>query len=181
FIGLHPYYYRLLNPEENYPVATDENSMEIDTPEAKKPNKYAFPNFVDLIGHFFRHSQQSATTWTAQESVVADLMPPEVFAIAVSFCRRVGLMEALSNEEVVVDEDWERKLDAAVERDEGVRHKIRTYFSKLEEENSYILNRFMEVAWLGMVWEGSGLDSIRDVWTDLVGVVPERSWKNSVQ
>ncbi|CUS10715.1 unnamed protein product [Tuber aestivum] len=179
--GLHPYYHRLLNPEENFPVAADENSMEIDTPHAKGPSKYAFPVFSDLIDHFFPHSQQNATTWTTQESLVADLMPPEVFEIAVSFCRRVGLMEALSNEEVVVDEDWERKLDAAVERDEGVRHKVRTYFSKLEEENSRVLGRFMEVAWLGMVWDGSGLGGVRDVWVDLVSVVPERSWKNSVQ
>jgi len=155
--------------------------MEISVPGDEGPNKYAFPIFSELIGHFFPHSQKNATTWTAQESLVAGLMPPEVFTTAVSFCRRVGLMEALSNEYVVVDEDWERKLDAAVERDEGVRNKIRTYFSKLEEENSCMLSRFMEVAWLGMVWDGSGLDGVRDVWVDLVGVVPERSWKNSVQ
>ncbi|PWW76166.1 ARM repeat-containing protein [Tuber magnatum] len=179
--GLHPYYYRLLNPEENYPITTDKDPMDIDTPASKGPNKYAFPVFSDLIKHFFPHSQQNATTWTAQESLVAGLMPPEVFATAVSFCRRVGLMEALSNEEIVVDEDWERKLDAAVERDEGVRHKVRTYFRKLGEENSCMLNRFMEVAWLGMIWDGSGLDGVRGVWVDLVGVVSERSWENSVQ
>ena len=155
--------------------------MEISVPEDGGPNKYAFPIFSDLINHFFPHSQKNATTWTAQESLVAGLMPPEVFATAVSFCRRVGFMEALSNEDVVVDEDWERKLDVAVERDEGVRHKVRAYFNKLGEENSSMLNRFMEVAWFGMVWDGSGLDGVRDVWVDLVGVVPERSWKNSVQ
>lgn len=35
-------------------------------------------------------------------------------------------MEALSNEDVVMEEDWEKRLDAAAQRDESGRHKVRT-------------------------------------------------------
>lgn len=99
-------------------------------------------------------------------------MPPEVFSTALAFVRRVAFMEALDGEEVLVDEDWERKLDIAVERDSKIRVKLRTYFQRLAVENPRALERFMVVAWEGMVHESTGVEGVRDVWVELVGVVP---------
>lgn len=155
--------------------------MELDTPETKKRDKYAFPSFPETVDYFFNDVQQNAITWATQGGLVANLMPSEVFSTALSFARRVGFMEALGGEDVVVDEDWERKLDAAVERDEGVREKVRAYCRLLGEQRGGILQRFMEVAWLGMVWDGVGLEGVREVWVGLVGVVPEEMWIGSVQ
>jgi proteasome component ECM29 len=92
----HPYYYRLLNPEERCPLQLDGNFMEIDTLETKKRDKYAFPSFSEIVDYFFNDIQQNAITWAAQKNLVANLMPSEVFATALLFARRLGFMEALA-------------------------------------------------------------------------------------
>lgn len=81
-------------------------------------------------------------------------------------------MEALDGEEVLVDEDWERKLDIAVERDNQIRSKLQTYFRSLIAEKPRVLMTFMDAAWEGMVYEGVGIEGVRDIWVELVGVVP---------
>lgn len=175
YIGLHPYYYRLLNPEEKFPAysAQTADAMDIDPhPPAEKHDKLAFPSFADVTNYFFNDVQHHTTTWGPGDKLVAGMMPLEVFATALGFVRRVAFMEALDGEEVLVDEDWERKLDIAVERDDKVRSKLRAYFQRLAADHPRLLARFMSVAWEGMVYEGIGVEGVRDVWAELVGVVP---------
>lgn len=125
-----------------------------------------------MTDYFFNGAQHHATTWGPGDKLVSGMMPLEVFATALAFVRRVAFMEALDGEEVLVDEDWERKLDIAVERDDKIRTKLRAYFKLLAEDHPRLLERFMSVAWEGMVYEGVGIEGVRDVWVELVGVIP---------
>lgn len=176
-VGLHPYYYRLLNPEEKLPAyaAQTSDAMEIDVGNRgnfHKRDKFAFPSFPNALDYFFNNIHQNTTTWGPGDILVANLMPPEVFSTALTFVRRVAFMEALDGEEVLVDEDWERKLDIAAERDDKIREKLRVYFRILYKENPRALERFLTVAWEGMVYGDIGVEGVRDVWVELVGVVP---------
>lgn len=125
-----------------------------------------------MTDYFFNGAQHHATTWGPSDKLVSGMMPLEVFATALAFVRRVAFMEALDGEEVLVDEDWERKLDIAVERDDKIRTKLRAYFKLLAADHPRLLERFMSVAWEGMVYEGVGIEGVRDVWVELVGVIP---------
>lgn len=148
--------------------------MEVDLDNQRAPNKkdkFAFPSFSVILEYFF-NTQHNAITWGPDDLLVTKSMPVEVFSTALAFVRRVAFMEALDGEEILVDEDWERKLDTAVERDDKVREKLRVYFRRLSKEKPGILEQFMRVAWEGMVYEGTGVEGVRDVWVELVGVVP---------
>lgn len=156
--------------------------MDIDPhPPAEKYNKFAFPSFADVTDYFFNSVQHHATTWGPGDKLVSGMMPLEVFATALAFVRRVAFMEALDGEEVLVGEDWERKLDIAVERDDKIRTKLRAYFKRLAEDHPRLLERFMSVAWEGMVYDGIGVEGVRDVWAELVGVVPEAMLEGFVE
>ncbi|EAW15874.1 ECM29 family proteasome component [Aspergillus fischeri NRRL 181] len=130
--GLHPYWYRLLNPSRDRKwlasTATDETDQAW----------YNFPTFSDATG-FLLGSPESA-----RSAVAPALSAPEALSgpyrtalpVAIAFLRNILLWESLSASGNIMDieQDWDVKLDVLLTSDEGARQGLKQYMQSSDKE-----------------------------------------------
>jgi proteasome component ECM29 len=174
-VALHPYYYRLVNPEVSIPtLANAESKMGIDRPTAE--DKFGFPRFSQLILYFFSNNNSLPASFGSGINLVAGKLPPKSFAASLSFVKRIAIWEALGSEqqaEIKIDEDWDRNVDSIVETDEASRSLVEAFLAKQLEINPLVMTTLLDVAWEGMVYAGEGVGDVRNIWNDLAILVPQ--------
>lgn len=169
FKALHPYYYRLINPEAALPLIA-ESEMEIDQEEATE-SKYEFPAFAPLVLYLFSPDRQVPTSSGTRFGI--SRLPAKSFASAISFCKAIGIWEGMpasSRDSIKIDEDWARSIDAAI-LDDSIRLAIEGYFA--ENSQRHALSLLLNEAWTAMVAGNEGLDGVRNIWKELSSLVPQ--------
>lgn len=153
--GLHPYWYRLLNPSKDG-IGTVSTSTDVE----QNP-RYEFPRFQDLPVVFGMFPQ----------SVHAQLAPAEyvgAFAPAVRFHRHLLIWEAFSRAQIPVqiDQEWEHRLDTLLRSDEPARFALREYIRHHTEHD--VIRLFLDSALDGLLSKKG--TAATDCGTDFVDV-----------
>ncbi|TGZ79375.1 ARM repeat-containing protein [Ascodesmis nigricans] len=168
--ALHPYYYRLINPEAAVPVSDSESEMDVAT--AMPPeNKYMFPELVPLVSFLLSPDRKVPETFT--NTVGNTKLPPKAFSAALSLCKTIAIWEGRPHDcwnSIKIDEDWARNTDATI-FDEGIRPSIEANFS--EDRQLHTFEVLLDCAWAGMVTDDEGLDGVRNTWNELATLVPQ--------
>ncbi|KAI9759437.1 MAG: proteasome component M29 [Chaenotheca gracillima] len=132
--GLDPNWFQMLNPTPDGSLLGASQS---------KDKKYAFPNFSTLLSTFSFFSSPEALEFEQME-VESDNVPdtlrktePVLFSSAVSYCRRILLNELLAGTDshIVVDTDWERKIDVVATTDETARTELSRRLRSLSSQD----------------------------------------------
>lgn len=167
-VALHPYYYRLVNPEASIlAVKNAESEMDVDGVE----DKFAFPRFEPLVAYFFAAHHTLPASFGEAGNLIAGKLPAKSFAAALAFAKRIAIWESLGTQQldIKIDEDWDRNVDAVIDTDESARAKVEAFLAKQEASVTTLL----DVAWEGMVYDGEGVDHVRSVWNELAVLVPQ--------
>jgi proteasome component ECM29 len=95
------------------------------------------------------------------------------FPHAVSYCRRMLLLQALENPEAPIsnDADWERQLDVLLRTDKISREKIKNHMKQIDQD---VLSIYFSAAFEGMLWnEGNGLLDCGKSFVELGSLAPK--------
>jgi proteasome component ECM29 len=95
------------------------------------------------------------------------------FPYAVSYCRRMLLLQALENPESPIsnDADWERQLDVLLRTDKTSREKIKIHMKEIDQD---VLSIYLSTAFEGMLWnEGNGLQDCGKSFVELGSLAPK--------
>ena len=148
--GLHPYWYRLLNPtnEDHFPSGTSFQAP-----------KYDPPSFPELMDKFFGPESMWDVT---NDNSTLDLT--SAYIPALKFCRCTLLHQALTATKghPIIDSDWERNIDALITNDEDARSSLKEYFgnystsSTESQEAPRALKMYLQATFNGMISSGGG-------------------------
>ncbi|KAL4896414.1 proteasome component [Aspergillus ambiguus] len=119
--GLHPYWYRLINPSKDKKWVTS-------VTEETRASWFRFPSFSEAAG-FLIGSQPSPSL---NGTPATEMLPgpyKNAFAPTISFLRDVLLWEAFSEAGIrtEIEQDWDIKLDMLLTSDEKARDSLRRY------------------------------------------------------
>ena len=95
------------------------------------------------------------------------------FPHAVSYCRRMLLLQALENPKSPIsnDADWERQLDVLLRTDKMSREKIKIHMKEIDQD---VLSIYLSAAFEGMLWnEGNGLQDCGKSFVELGSLAPK--------
>ena len=166
--GLHPYWYRMLNPIRN------DDSMK------QGWNQTKLPSFHELIQRLF--GTESICYLSSKQ-----IKRRAAFTPALTFCRNVLLHEALTSINIppVMDVDWERNIDALIANNEDAREKLKIYFRNLSTSSLVVrgnpdaLYIYLQAAFVGLVSDNSE-DAGRagDYFLETCSLVPKSTYTN---
>lgn len=171
--ALHPYYYRLINPDAAVPEVVDvfdDDGMEIE--EEPKKDKFAFPQFAPLLNYLFSPLRKLPPSFNGPFFGVSRL-PQKSFSAALLLLKSIAIWESLPSDirdNIKIDEDWVHNTDATI-ADESTRPAIETFFANPAQADA--VQTLLEEAWTGMTTGNEGLDSVRNFWADLAALVPQ--------
>ena len=144
--GLHPYWYRMLNPVK------DKKWMDPASKEFETSGRYAFPRFRDLI-----------TTW----GMLPELLGLErslgpffhLFMAALRLIRYIFLWEAFSTSQISIsiDEGWEDHLDTIFLSNRTARSAVKKY---IQDNDLNVIRLFLDNALDGLLLN-NGDDSVQ--------------------
>ena len=164
--GLDPYWHRLLNPKKDGAdtgAATDISG------------KATFPAFPALMDRLFGPE----ASWNISSTHIAS-----AYATALSFCRNVLLHQALvtANSPPILDDEWERNIDALITNDQDARRKVTSFFHA-QTHNVVNFHRslqtYLQACFRGLVAQSSGnLSRCGDFLLELVGFLPADEYIN---
>ncbi len=148
--GLDPYWYRLLNPN---------NDDDVPSEKSLQAPKYNFPGFPALMEKIFG----PGSAWDASNDKNS-LGLANAYIPALTFCRCTLFHQALTATEKppIIDSDWERNIDALIANDEDARISLKEYFRKYStssNENqaaSGALQMYLRASYFGMISSGGG-------------------------
>lgn len=171
-VALHPYHYRLVNPEASIQAiknAVESEEMDVDVPAGE--NKFDFPRFADLVTYFFTAHHTLPASFGGGGNLIAGKLPPKPFAAVLAFTKRITIWEALGQQQldIKIDEDWDRNVDTIIDTDESARTQVEDF---LRQQDAGVVTTFLDVAWEGILYDGEGVDIIKNIWTDLAVLVP---------
>lgn len=140
--GLHPYWYRMINPRGNNSPG---EIFGVGDPD--------LPSFPDLVDRFFG----SEAGWNI--SALGDSRLSNAYMAALDLCRCTLLHQALSKVKgpPVVDADWERNIDALVANDEESREGLRGFFRNQMTEDKAVskgIRHYLLASVVGMTAQG---------------------------
>lgn len=95
------------------------------------------------------------------------------FPHAVSYCRRMLLLQALESPESPIsnDADWERQLDVLLRTDKISREKVKNHMKGTDQD---VLSVYLSAAFEGMLWnEGNGLQDCGRSFVELGSLAPK--------
>jgi proteasome component ECM29 len=171
-VALHPYYYRLMNPEASLSGAkVVDESMDIDGLE----DKFAFPKFSELVSYFFSAQHVLPRSYSTSTNLIDGRLPAKSFAAALALVKRIAIWEAQGTQqvEIKVDEDWDRSVDMIISTDELSRGRVENLLKELLYSDPSIVTTLLGMAWEGMIDAGEGVDGARNVWNDLAVLAPQ--------
>ncbi|KAH3247679.1 hypothetical protein KXW31_001125 [Aspergillus fumigatus] len=130
--GLHPYWYRLLNPSK------DRKWVASTAADETEQAWYNFPTFSDAT-RFLLGSPESARSAVAPALSASEALSGPyrtALPVAIAFLRNILLWEALSASEniIEIDQDWDVKLDVLLTSDEGARRGLKQYMQSSDKE-----------------------------------------------
>jgi len=171
-VALHPYHYRLVNPEASLQTiknAVQSEEMDVDVPAGA--NKFDFPRFADLVTYFFTVHHTLPASFGGGGNLIAGKLPPKPFASVLAFVKRIAIWEALGQQQldIKIDEDWDRNVDTITDTDEAARTQVENF---LQQQDASVVTTLLDVAWGGMLYDGEGVDTIKNTWNELAVLVP---------
>ncbi|QGA15725.1 hypothetical protein EYB26_003385 [Talaromyces marneffei] len=110
--GLHPYWYRMLNPVRGVSSSTNLEDLP----------QYKFPSFQQAVQLLVKLGDSDASPSSLHG----------VIAPAVRFCKNLLVWEALSKTQapIDIDQEWEYKLETLLRSDAQMRHGVREIISR---------------------------------------------------
>ncbi|RAO70304.1 uncharacterized protein BHQ10_006316 [Talaromyces amestolkiae] len=135
--GLHPYWYRMLNPVRGAPSST---KLE-DLPQ------YKFPSFQQAAQLLVKLGDSDPSKSDSRG----------VIAPAVRFCKNLLVWEALSKTQapIDIDQEWEYKLETLLRSDAQMRHGVRDIIS---QQSNSVMTTWLNSALTGVI-RSTGLQS----------------------
>lgn len=146
--GLHPYWYRLLNPRKIGPPLASAS------PDLMHDPWYSFPTFAEMTRFLFGSFDQGENS--AAQNLPASLTLSgtynNAFPPAVTFLRNILLWESFSKFgiKVEIEHDWDYKLEVLLSSDEQARLALRRYIQASDKEAVTV---FLKNALDGLVFE----------------------------
>ncbi|KAF4163307.1 hypothetical protein CNMCM6936_000934 [Aspergillus lentulus] len=129
--GLHPYWYRLLNPSKDRKWFASAAADETDQPW------YSFPTFSDAT-RFLLGPPATGRAVAPALSAPEALSGPyrTALPVALEFLRNILLWESLSASGNImeIEQDWDVKLDVLLTSDEGARRGLKQYMQSSDKE-----------------------------------------------
>ncbi|KAE8324158.1 proteasome stabiliser-domain-containing protein [Aspergillus sergii] len=126
--GLHPYWYRLLNPTKDKVWFTSATAD-------SRSSWFKFPNFPETA-RFLLGS--TASTMVPGLSAAEILSGPykEAFNYTITFLRNILLWESFSGSNISteIEQDWDIKLDVLLTSDEQARCAVKRYIQTSDKE-----------------------------------------------
>ena len=126
--GLHPYWFRLLNPTKDQKWAATATS------EKRDESWFEFPSFAEAT-RFLLNSDED------DSSALQLLSGPykNAFVPAISFLRNTLLWEAFSTSSVStdLDEEWDYKLEIQLATNEQARLAVKQYLSNTAKDSTF--------------------------------------------
>ncbi|KAJ6092920.1 hypothetical protein N7486_008209 [Penicillium sp. IBT 16267x] len=131
--GLHPYWFRLLNPTKD-----EKWSAAAATPK-RDESWFEFPTFAGATRFLLGSEEQDDTLATQALSTSQLLTGPykNAFVPAISFLRNALLWEAFSAAGIIttdLDDDWDYKLEVQLSTSEDARSAVRKYIRNSAKE-----------------------------------------------
>ncbi|KAK1143793.1 proteasome component M29 [Aspergillus melleus] len=144
--GLHPYWYRLLNPGKDkkwFASVTDDS----------RAMWFNFPSFSEVTRFLFG-SEASAGVPGLSATEILSGPYKQAFTPAVTFLREILLWEAFSKSNIAatIEQDWDVKLDVLLSTDEQARSAVRKHI-QISDKGAVLL--FLSSALAGLVGESS--------------------------
>ncbi|KAL4808560.1 proteasome stabiliser-domain-containing protein [Aspergillus unguis] len=138
--GLHPYWYRLLNPtqENKTTVASSGTSGEV-------TSYFDFPSFIEATNFLLFTVAPDNHEFGMFSGRYRDS-----FAPAMTFLRNILFWKSLSaaNMEIEIEQDWESKLDLMLSSDENARSALKRHMQSNDQE---MVGRFLKSTLMGLV------------------------------
>ncbi|CEN61536.1 hypothetical protein ASPCAL08190 [Aspergillus calidoustus] len=149
--GLHPYWYRLLNPIKDRKWEATSSSSDGES----RNSWFNFPSFLDATNFLLFTVVQGGTT-----SGIFSGRYKNSFAPAISFLRNILVWKALQSSGISmeIEQDWDSKLDMMLATDETARKALKEYM-KSNVQGS--VSMFLEGALIGLVDESQNQESRR--------------------
>jgi proteasome component ECM29 len=146
--------------------------IDVDVPPSPVENKFAFPRFAALVSYFFSIQHTLPDSFGGARKLVAGKLPPKPFGAALEFTKRIATWEALGPQQVdiKIDEDWHHNVDSIIETDEAARSRVEAFLAQQEEA---AVTALLDAAWAGMMYDGEGVDQIRNIWNVLAVLAPQ--------
>ncbi|KAK5796780.1 hypothetical protein VI817_006064 [Penicillium citrinum] len=133
--GLHPYWFRLLNPTKDQKWATTSEAQ-----QKRDESWFEFPHF-DEATRFLLGSDDVDSSMDESSSTPRLLSGPykDAFAPAVAFLRNTLLWEAFSAAGIVTDmeQDWDFKLEVHLSTNAEARTAVRKYIRDSAKESVF--------------------------------------------
>ncbi|KAF2206012.1 ARM repeat-containing protein [Delitschia confertaspora ATCC 74209] len=172
--GLDPYWHRMKSPAPVFQMA--------------EPRGF-FPRFADVVNFIFKQPEDGKedvdmdassedATWRVHRF---KQWYPDAFPIAVTFCTRIFMQEALQSFEETRDlvveptADWDRKLETLVSTSQRARQAIRAFALNLEHEapeRMEALETLLRAAFYRLVQD----ESSDGVFVGLCSLSPDTVW-----
>ncbi|KAB8240591.1 proteasome stabiliser-domain-containing protein [Aspergillus flavus] len=126
--GLHPYWYRLLNPTKDKVWFTSVTSD-------SRSSWFKFPNFPETA-RFLLGSTASTVVPGLSAAEILSGPYKEAFNYTITFLRNILLWESFSgsNISMEIEQDWDIKLDVLLTSDEQARCAVKRYIETSDKE-----------------------------------------------
>lgn len=152
--GLHPYWYRLLNPSK------DNKGSDSSSKEQEYAQWCDFPSFSSATRYLLGPSESTEDAQAQSLSASEILSGPykKAFVSTIAFLRNILLWEAFSKSGIAteLEHDWDIKLDVLLTSDERARTALKQHISRSDRESMLM---FLQSALKGLVSESrEGVD-----------------------
>ncbi|KAF5865639.1 proteasome component M29 [Aspergillus alliaceus] len=126
--GLHPYWYRLLNP-------TKDKKWFISVTDESRSSWFRFPGFSEAT-HFLLGSTASTTVPGLSAAEILSGPYKDAFDYTITFLRDILLWESLSEAGMCteIEQDWDVKLNILLTSDEQARCAVKHYIKRSDKE-----------------------------------------------
>ncbi|EAW11143.1 ECM29 family proteasome component [Aspergillus clavatus NRRL 1] len=166
--GLHPYWYRLLNPSK------DKKWFATTATDAASQAWYSFPSFSEATRFLLGTPELSGSAVAPALSTPKALSGPYrgALPVAIAFLRNILLWESLSKSGTIteIEQDWDVKLDILLTSDEGARRGLKHYMQSSDKEAVLL---FLTSALTGLTSDRrEGLQQCGDHFVNICSLAP---------
>ncbi|RAL08677.1 ECM29 family proteasome component [Aspergillus homomorphus CBS 101889] len=122
--GLHPYWFRLQNANNDHNVPSKELS-----------SWYSFPGFTDAVRFLLNSTVSQGVVGSSAEEILSGNYR-NAFPSAIEFLRNILFWESItaSGTQFEIEHDWDVKLDVMLSSEEQARDALRGYLRSTDED-----------------------------------------------
>ncbi|KAF9886201.1 proteasome component M29 [Aspergillus nanangensis] len=126
--GLHPYWYRLINPSKDKQWVTS-------VTEESRASWFKFPNFSEATRFLLGSTSCGEVSGLSATEILSGPYK-NAFAPAISFLRDILLWESFTQfgVHIEIEQDWDVKLDVLLTSDEEARSALKRYVKSSDRE-----------------------------------------------